>query len=332
MSTLPSKETSYSMSLLFPRNSFIVNDCAVPIAYMVSQSLMLRTPVGNSLRSVTMGGAGQKLTLKRFDISKIKSDQVIILLGRRGCGKSYIMRELLSHHADLPTGMVISPTEEANQFYGDMVPGVFIHHDYTTKSLDNLVRRQRQMMKNMNKEIAASGSTSIDPRSFLVMDDCLYDDSWANDPNIKYLFLNGRHIKTMFLITMQYPLGVKPALRANVDYVFVLRENNTKSRKVIYENYAGMFPSYDVFSQVLSQCTNNFECMVIDNTVTANDLTEQISYYKAPSTPAKYRMCRPEYWTLSAQLAKADDEDEDCEVYDIEKFRKSKFQIKVVKK
>ena len=41
---------------------------------------------------------------------------------------------------------------------------------------------------------------------------------------MRLLFMNGRHWKIMLVITMQYPLGVPPNLRTNIDYTFILRE------------------------------------------------------------------------------------------------------------
>ena len=55
--------------------------------------------------------------------------------------------------------------------------------------------------------------------------------------------MNGRHWHILFIITMQYPLGIPPNLRTNIDYVFILRENIVSNRKRIYDNYAGMFPT-----------------------------------------------------------------------------------------
>ena len=52
---------------------------------------------------------------------------------------------------------------------------------------------------------------------------------------------DGRHYKMLFLLTMQYALGVPPNLRTNIDYVFS-RENYVSNRKRLYEHYAGMFP------------------------------------------------------------------------------------------
>ena len=56
------------------------------------------------------------LELKRFDMREIrfKPDQntgpVIVLIGRRDTGKSYLVRDLLYHHQDIPIGTVISGT------------------------------------------------------------------------------------------------------------------------------------------------------------------------------------------------------------------------------
>ena len=82
---------------------------------------------------------------------------------------------------------------------------------------------------------------------------------------MRLLFMNGRHWKIMLIITMQYPLGIPPNLRTNIDYVFILRENIGGNRKRIYTNYASMFPTFEAFCSVLDSCTENYECLVINN-------------------------------------------------------------------
>ena len=80
---------------------------------------------------------------------------------------------------------------------------------------------------------------------------------------------------------MQYPLGVPPNLRTNIDYTFILREPYINNRKRIYDNYAGMFPTFESFCQVMDQCTENYECLVINNNAKSNKLEDQIFWYKA---------------------------------------------------
>ena len=62
-----------------------------------------------------------KLELKKFDITKINNDKVIVLIGKRGTGKSFLVKDLLYYHTDVPIGTVVSGTESANKFYGDFV-------------------------------------------------------------------------------------------------------------------------------------------------------------------------------------------------------------------
>lgn len=244
---------------------------------------------------------GHQLVLKKFDISSIANDKVVILIGKRNTGKSVLVRDLLYYQRDIPIGTVIHPTESADPFYSQVVPGMFIHEEYTPQLLHNVVRRQRLVATKMNSEKAAYGRSAIDPRAFLILDDCLYDKSWAKDPNIRFLFMNGRHYQTLFVITMQHPLGIPPNLRTNVDYVFILRENIMGNRKRIYENYAGMFPSFDAFRQVMDQCTENYECIVIDNNAKSNRLDEQVFWYKA-ELHDDYRICAREFWDIDRGL------------------------------
>jgi hypothetical protein len=234
---------------------------------------------------------------------------VCVLIGRRDTGKSFLVRDLLYYHQDIPLGTVISGTEEGNGFYGKHVPKLFIHDEYNTAIVENILKRQRQVLKQMQKEQAAYKRSNIDPRTFVILDDCLYDNGWAKDKMMRLLFMNGRHWKIMLVITMQYPLGIPPNLRTNIDYVFILREPYITNRKRIYENYAGMFPTFESFCQVMDQCTENYECLVINNNAKSNKLHDQIFWYKA-DPHGDFRLGSKEFWELSKNLGDDDEEEQ----------------------
>lgn len=263
------------------------------------------------------------LELRKFDMRSItfKADEskgpVIVLIGRRDTGKSYLVRDLLYYHQDIPIGTVISGTEEGNGFYGKLVPKLFIHNEYNTAIIENILKRQKQVLKQINKEMQQFNKSTIDPRTFVILDDCLYDSSWSRDKLMRCLFMNGRHWKVMLVITMQFALGVPPALRTNIDYVFILRDPYLSNRKRIYENYAGMFPTFEAFCQIMDQCTENYECLVINNNTKSNKLQDQIFWYKADGH-GDFRLGSREFWELSKQLN--DDEEEDQ--YDPNSVRK----------
>ena len=253
-------------------------------------------------------GSHVNFNIKRFDMKRIPQDAVVIFIGRRRTGKSTLVRDLLFNHQDMPLGTVISGTEESNSFYGKMIPPIFIHGEFQPLILDNFVKRQKMIMNKIQKDQQANVKSRIDPRSFMILDDCMYDDSWTHDKNIRYLFMNGRWLKAFFLITMQYPLGIQPALRTNVDYVFILREPYANNRKRIYENYASAFPSFEFFCQIMDQCTQNYECLVIDNTSQSAKLEDCIFWYKA-DTHGDFRIGAPEFWQHSASYYQAKEDE-----------------------
>ncbi len=270
--------------------------------------------------------------MNKFDMKNItfKKEEnkgpVIVMIGRRDTGKSYLVRDLLYHHQDIPLGTVISGTEAGNGFYAAHVPKLFIHEEYNTLLIENILRRQKMVLKKVVGEINQYGSSSIDPRAFVILDDCLYDAAWARDKMMRLLFMNGRHWKVMLIITMQYPLGIPPNLRTNIDYVFILREPYLTNRERIWKNYASMFPSLEAFSAVMDQTTENYECLVINNNAKSNKLIDQIFWYKAQPRP-DFRLGSAEFWEASKDLP--DDEEEE---YDPTRPKKKNAQQINVKK
>ena len=273
------------------------------------------------------------LELKKFDMRWItfRPDEnkgpVIVMIGRRDTGKSFLVRDLLFHHQDIPIGTVISGTEAGNGFYAQHVPKLFIHDEYNSAIIENILRRQKAVMKQMNKEVESFRRTTIDPRTFVILDDCLYDQSWTRDKLMRLLFMNGRHWKVLLVITMQYPLGIPPNLRTNIDYVFILRESYLTNRKRIWENYASMFPTLEAFCQVMDQCTENYECLVINNNSKSNQLTDQIFWYRAETRP-NFRLGSNEFWEISKGMA---DSDDDEAAYDPSKGKRKTQNIMVKK-
>jgi hypothetical protein len=77
----------------------------------------------------------------------------------------------------------------------------------------------------------------------------------------------------------------------------------------------------------MDQCTENYECLVINNNAKSNKLTEQIFWYKAENHPT-FKLGSKEYWELSKNLP----DDDDNDTYDPSKSKKSSGQTIQVKK
>lgn len=270
-----------------------------------------------------------KLELKKFDPTKIKNDSVVVFIGKRNTGKSYCMKDIMSYNRDIPVGVVVSPTERANGYFEKFIPKMLIYDDLEEKLVSKFLNRQINITKDKKRDLEKHGSSTIDPRAFLILDDCMYNKAIMKDKNIRCIFMNGRHYKIFLLITMQHGLGLPPDLRSNIDYVFIFRNNIVKEREKIYNHYAGMFPTFDVFNQVMNQCTENYECLVIDNKTQSNNINDNVYWYKAQDS--NYKMCSQNLWEMQCLQDQRDlmginndDEDEDNEDFDPGVFMKKK--------
>lgn len=221
-----------------------------------------------------------QLPVRKFNIKNMFINPAICMIAKRGSGKSWIVRDILKQYKNIPGGIIISPTDEMSTFYGDFIPSAYIYYKFESDIIYRLLARQKKMIKKY-KEKKSQGK-KLDPRVFLVMDDCLSSKlTWIRDQQISKLFFDGRHYHIMYILTMQFPLGITPELRANFDYIFLLADNFTNSRKKLYEHYCGMFPSFNQFCQVFSALTQDFSCMVIVNRGQSNTILDKIFWYKA---------------------------------------------------
>ena len=237
-----------------------------------------------STKDVNFGSA--KIKLKKFNLKNMAEHATIAMIAKRASGKSYLTREILYHKRSIPSCVVISKTEKLNRFYGDFIPDSYIYDSYESSILNQVFRRQGKMNEDNNKR-KKQGKKSKDDRIMLVMDDCMSSKgSWVKDECILELFFNGRHHHISFILTMQFALGIPPEMRSNFDYIFLLAEDFISNRKRLYDHYAGMFPSFDMFQQVFSDCTENYGCMVIDNRIHSKDITKKVFWYKAKPTPS----------------------------------------------
>jgi hypothetical protein len=97
-------------------------------------------------------------------------------------------------------------------------------------------------------------------------------------------------------------MDLPPALRANVDYVFLLRENITSEQRKTYISLSLVFSHhFDMFNKVMDACTENYECLVLDNTVKSNRIQDCVFWYKA-SVRKNFRVGSPDLWKLHKKM------------------------------
>lgn len=218
-----------------------------------------------------------ELKLKKFDIKKIKDNSNIFIIGKRGTGKSFLAKDILYYHRDISAGTVISPTEVANYFYYKFISNinVSIYNNYDTKITSNFLEKQKEMKKLTEKNSSDFGKTG-----FLIFDDCINNDSWKKDKYLKEIFMSGKFWRILFILTMSYPFTIPPHLRANLDYIFIFPDDYIENRRKIYDYYAGIFKTFEIFCNMMNKL-EKYECLVIDYTIQSSRIEDCIFWYKA---------------------------------------------------
>ena len=141
------------------------------------------------------------------------------------------------------------------------------------------------------------------PWAIQIIDDCTDNPTILRDPLFQNYYKNGRHWKMIHILSLQYCLDVLPNIRTNIDYTFIMRESNLKNRKSLWENYAGIIPTFEEFEAIFSTITEDYTALVINNRVQSNKLEDCVFWYKANPNrfPENWKFGHPTAWDFHNQ-------------------------------
>lgn len=240
----------------------------------------------------------QTITLNELDLHSIRPNtesmksnlggMKLTIIGKPGSGKSVLIKYLLHCKKHIiPTGVVISGSEESNDFYKKMFPDLFIYTEYKKEIIENIQKRQKLAKRYLTNAW-----------SVFVMDDCMDDTKIFRDPIMISLFKNSRHWNMLSIFSNQYVFDFRPEIRTNIDGVFIFREPNLNNREKIYRNFASIIPTYALFCKIMDQVTEDFTCLFINNAIAVNDWTKCVFWCKADLVD-DFKFGCPEYWKYS---------------------------------
>lgn len=208
-----------------------------------------------------------------FNLSEIKPTSKIVIIGKTESGKSTIIADILhSMKKKIETAMVVCSTRDGREDYEKLIPPLFIYDELSEAIIDRFITAQQNFLDVYRKNETVGA---------LILDDCMHDSKMFKTKAMKYIYMNSRHDNVLNIVALQYCFGIGPDLRTNVDYVFILREINIANRKKLYDNYAGMFPTFEIFCKVLDFFTENYGCLVIKNKGISNKIEDQVFWFKA---------------------------------------------------
>jgi len=252
-----------------------------------------------------------KLQIKEFDISTMKDDAVVLLIGKRGTGKSTMLRNIMYHMRNkLDVGIAMCPTEDEtddNDGLHTFMPSCMIYNEYKGNVVSKMLKYQKRYAKRYGKQNLK--------RMFIIMDDCMYDKNVMKGHEIRDIHMNGRHRKIFFINAVQYLMDIGPDLRTNIDYVFALKENIISNREKLHKYFLGMFESYSEFSNTMDTLTDGFSALVLNNRVRSTNTEDCVFWYEAnPEEDKNFTLCNPVYWKMESNYKRLEvDSDDDLD-------------------
>ncbi len=144
------------------------------------------------------------------------------------------------------------------------------------------------------------------PRNLLLaLDDCMFEKGLMRNEEMRDIMMNGRHYNLTFINCAQYCMDLSPDARANIDYIFIFKENIIDNRRKLWKYFFGMV-DYNLFSEILDRCTGNYQCLVLDTTASTNDINNCVYYYKSniKTVPERFMMGRRIFYELDRRHAR----------------------------
>lgn len=243
---------------------------------------------------------GRSVDIHEFDLNKMwplnPNDEgrgvKICIPAKPSRGKTRIIEHIMLYKAWLcPVAQAFSGTESVNGFYAQRMTPITVFDELETKALENFAKRQAIASKYLPNAWAMQ-----------IADDVIEDSGTLKKPPNGAYYKRGRHWKMIRIDATQYSLDFPPSIRSCIDYIFIPQNSIISERQKLYENFAsGAIPSFKDFCDIMDQLTQDYTCLVIDNTSTSSVISDRVFYFKADLSrvPPNFKMGCPEAWIFN---------------------------------
>lgn len=185
-----------------------------------------------------------------------------MIIGRRATGKTHLITEILNHQpTPKENTTIVYCTKAEGEHYSNSFSGAVLHDNFEYSMIQDAIKRINKTIK-MERDEYKRGQ--IEPSQYtIVLDNCMYEHDYYRNREIQTLFMNGRVFRINTIISLNYPNGIPPNLRVNLDYTFIFYDPDYSYRKRIWETYVYEFLSLDKFNDIMAQLQNPYECLVV---------------------------------------------------------------------
>jgi hypothetical protein len=196
-----------------------------------------------------------KECVKKFDVKSIKNGSNIILIGKRGSGKTEAIIDFLKNQSE----EFISNT-------------LIITKDKNLKVKANIIDEFDVNIINEYFKSMYKGAIILESE---------FENEFSKNKFIENLMINGRHHNKTIMIATHFPLLLKPSIRNNINYIYYFKDTCLHNQKRTSINYCKNITSkFSTFNGFVNGLPDDYSMMVIDRTDVSEDIWNKIMYYK----------------------------------------------------
>jgi len=224
-----------------------------------------------------------------LDAYTINPGSFVVVVGRRGTGKTVLIRDLLTR---LPYKHVVafSPTESSQRMMAEFAPTANIFAEYDPLVLRRVLEFQRTELSAAYARAKINNSEARDP-NLLRSVVCVFDDCYrpSKDHVFQHLVMNSRTLRVTTVLAVGSIGDLLPVVRANIDYCFAFRESSMCARMKLYTNIFNIFETYEAFRAAFQEATRERgEALVMDNTSNRPSIAQDVRRYRASTAPPSF--------------------------------------------
>lgn len=215
----------------------------------------------------------QIFNIRTFEPKKAKANCTWLLIGKRRSGKSVLLFDLL-HHTAPKYDISFSMAETTDSFrrLQQITPFDKCYPKYSEKMVANVIRGMRNWYEK---------EESTPKKAVLIQDDCMFNKGIMKSETQRQIYMNSRNFGITSFATAQYLVDLPTNIRANIDYVCVMKEPILDNRKKLYKYFFGVFPSFQTFNTTLMQLTANYGAVILDNSGSECSVEKTVFKYRA---------------------------------------------------
>lgn len=209
--------------------------------------------------------------IKPFDVSKLSHPVCVYYYIRSHDCKCVFIKKIkgLSKYKNIQALAVVH-NENEEHTYTHVTKYQFIYPEFRPTISYNIIKRHDLITQHN-----VDNKTNISSCLMIFLDRCFY--KLDTHPSISKLFDSHKSCNLTIFWSDYFSFKFKHHLE-QTDYFILGPIDTISDRKRIRELFTNFIEDFELFQQVFTQLTENYNFMVIDNTISSNKITDRIFY------------------------------------------------------